>query len=51
MPTFRIRAKQTVTYEFEVEADLNEIDSTGFRVNAHTIPGQLGWNNWEGDNA
>jgi hypothetical protein len=25
---------------------LNEIDSTGFRVNAHTIPGRMGCNDW-----
>jgi len=66
MPTFRIRAEQTVTYEFVVEAesheaaiaavedddetDLSEIDSTGFNVTAYTIPGQMGWNEWPEDN-
>jgi hypothetical protein len=35
MPDFKIRATMTVTYIYEVEAD--------------TIEGQMGWNQWGKD--
>jgi hypothetical protein len=60
MPTYKIRAEEIVTYEIEVEAesveeaiaavedgdeaDLYEVDSSGFTAKAYTIPGQIGWN-------
>jgi hypothetical protein len=67
MPTFKIRAEEIVTYEFTVvadtieeavmavedgdEDDLRELGSSGFRVTEHTVPGQMGWNDWEGHSA
>jgi len=60
MNTYRIRAEQVVTYEFEVEAetiedaiasveddeqtDMHEVGSSGFIVTVYTLPGQIGWN-------
>lgn len=60
MPTYKIRAEETVTYEITVEAesaedaiaavedgdetDLDEVHSSGFTATAYTIPGQMGWN-------
>lgn len=58
MPEFRIKATEAVTYEFTVEADTIEeaiaavedgdedgveVDSSGFTVVAHTVPGVMGW--------
>lgn len=60
MPAFRLKATETVTYEFTVEAETIEeaieavedgdgdfagveVDSSGFTVKAHTVPGVMGW--------
>tara|TARA_R110000851_G_scaffold308778_1_gene467876 strand:- start:16060 stop:16260 length:201 start_codon:yes stop_codon:yes gene_type:complete len=65
MPAFKIKADVIVTYEYEVEADTIaeavamvedgtvqdcvERDSSTEAVTHYTIDGQMGWNEWEGE--
>ena len=65
MPKFTIRATDTITYEFEVEADtieeavaavedgdatdMREVDSTGDSVTHYTTDGQADWVEWKGE--